>query len=127
MARKLTERERTLNVQNRRLTERVAQLESDAEYYRYRVKSLEDEVNWLQSKLPAEEKYNAFAISFDGDALEGKNGDELFSREDVIKMAREDCYKTYKVDEYPYIDTLDDAIRYFEEHGYSVRKMRLCC
>jgi hypothetical protein len=127
MTRKLTERERTLNVQVRRLTERIAKLEDENSGYKYDVKRLKDEVEWLRSKLPSEVLYNAFSVSLNGNILTDKDGSEMYSKDDVIIMAREDCYNTYGVDEYPYIDNIDDAIRYFEEHGYVVDKMRLFC
>lgn len=128
MTRKLTERERTLNVQNRRLTERVAKLEQEIDGYKWDIDRLQDEIRFLRSKVPAEVKYNAFEIiNENGNRLKDSHGVELLCKDDVITLAREDCYETYEVDGYPYIDTLDDAIRYFEEHNYTVIKSRIEC
>jgi hypothetical protein len=85
--------------------------------------ALKEENEFLRSLVPTERLYNAFElieIGFEDDS-------SLHGAESLINAANSHCSSYDDRSGYLPIDNVDKAIKYFEENGFKVRKMRLEC
>lgn len=114
---------RRLSVTVNRLEKRVKELEEDNNSLLFEIASLRRDNEFLRSLVPTERLYNAFElieIGFEDDS-------SFHGAESLINAANSHCSSYDDRSNYLPIDNVDKAIKYFEENGFKVRKMRLEC